>query len=66
MVTDLAPEQLLVVVSARSGSISYDSAFDRLPSILNKYYQDANLLVLYPEQIDQRDTVSFSDPIGAE
>lgn len=66
MVTDLAREQLLAVVNARSGTVSYDSAFERLPSILNKHYQDANLLVVYPEQIDQRDSVSFSDPIGKE
>ncbi len=66
MVTDLAREQLLAVVNARSGTVSYDSAFERLPSILNRHYQDANLLVVYPEQIDQRDSVSFSDPIGAE
>ncbi len=56
-------EQLLVVVSARSGTVSYDSSFDRLPSLLNRNYHDNNLLVLYPEQVDTADTTSFSDPI---
>lgn len=57
-------EHLLVVVSARSGSVSYDPAFDRLPSLLNKNFSRNNLLILYPEQIDRQDIVSFSDPIG--
>ena len=57
-------EHLLVVVSARQGSISYDPAFDRLPALLNRYFQECNLMILYPEQIDRQDIVSFSDPRG--
>ena len=55
-------EQLLVVVSARAGSISYDSSFDRLPAVLNKDFAESNLMIIFPEQIDRQDIVSFSDP----
>ena len=55
-------EQLLVVVKARSGSVSYDPAFDRLPALLNKDFPTANLMVIYPEQVERPDVMSFSDP----
>lgn len=60
----VASEQLLAVVSARAGSISYDPSFDRLPAVLNKNFADSNLMIIYPEQIDRQDIVSFSDPRG--
>lgn len=56
---------LAVVVSARRGSISYDSSFEKLPSAISKCFSDNNLIVLYPEQFAQADEhVSFSDPMG--
>ena len=56
---------LAVVVSARRGSISYDSSFEKLPSAISKYFADSNLIVLYPEQFAQpEDIVSFSAPMG--
>ena len=61
----LQKEQLLVVVSSRSGSISHISAFDRLPALLNKNFADCNLMIIYPEQVDLEDMVSFSDPMGS-
>ena len=56
---------LAVVVSARKGSISYDNSFERLPSLLSKYLQGNNLIVLYPEQIRPEEVhISISDPHG--
>lgn len=57
-------DHLMVVVSARNGSISYDPSFDRLPSLLNRNYSRNSYLVIYPEQIDRQDIVTFSDPLG--
>ena len=57
-------EQLLVIVSARAGSVSYDSAFDRLPALINKNFAENSLLILYPEQVDRQGVVSFTDPLG--
>ena len=57
-------EQLLVIVSARAGSVSYDSAFDRLPALINRYFAENSLLILYPEQVDQQGVVFFADPMG--
>ncbi len=56
---------LAVVVCARKGSISYDTSFERLPSLLSKYLQGNNLIVIYPEQFTQDSMgISFSDPLG--
>ena len=58
-------DHLLVVVSARRGSISYDSAFERLPGQLGKYFANTSIVVLYPDQIGEpQDAISFANPQG--
>ena len=58
-------DHLFVVVSARKGSISYQTSFERLPSQVSKYFADASLLIIYPDQLgDPQEIVSFSDPRG--
>lgn len=58
-------DHLLVIVSARRGSISYDSAFERLPMQISKYFNNNSIMLLYPEQKgDPTETLSFSDPRG--
>lgn len=56
-------DHLLVVISARRGSISYDSSFEKLPAQLSKYFSNNSLIVLYPDQWGEpQDAVSFSNP----
>jgi len=58
-------DHLLVVVTARRGSISYDPSFERLPMQLGKYFSNNSLIVLYPDKYgDAQEIVSFSDPRG--
>ena len=58
-------DHLLVIISARRGSISYDPAFERLPAQLGKYFANNSLIVLYPDQLgDPQDMLSFSNPRG--
>ena len=63
LISGVRKGNLLVVVSARGGSISYDAALDRLPSLIGGEDAPENLIVLYPEQAGHRDIVSFSDPL---
>ena len=59
-------DHLLVVISARRGSISYDSSFEKLPNQLGKYFTNNSLIVLYPDQLgDPQEVVSFSNPQGS-
>ncbi|MFK2241341.1 hypothetical protein ACIXOF_01540 [Bacteroides fragilis] len=58
-------DHLLVVISARRGSISYDPSFERLPNQLGKYFSNNSLIILYPDQFGEpQEIVSFSDPRG--
>ncbi len=58
-------DHLLVLVSARRGSISYDSSFERLPMQISKYFNNNSIMLLYPGQKgDPNETLSFSDPRG--
>ncbi|WP_420187842.1 cation:proton antiporter [Bacteroides pyogenes] len=58
-------DHLLVVISARRGSISYDSSFERLPGQLGKYFSNNSLIILYPDQFGEpHEIISFSDPCG--
>ncbi|MBE6305886.1 MAG: cation:proton antiporter [Bacteroidales bacterium] len=63
----IADDDLLAVVSARHGSISYSPDIKQMDSFLQKYFTQANLLVVYPEQSGMNDDVmSYLDPTGAE
>ena len=58
-------DHLLVVVSARRGSMSYDPSFEKLPNQLSKYFANNSLIVLYPEQFGKaQEIITFSEPHG--
>lgn len=57
-------DHLLIIVSARKGSISYDSSFVDLPKLLSKYFSNTSLAILYPEQYgDPQEIITFAEPI---
>lgn len=47
---DVRIDDLLVVVSARRNTISYNKLFEKIPRQLSKYFQNNSILLLYPEQ----------------
>lgn len=47
---EINPNDLLVLISARKGSISYISDLDTLPDTLEKYFEDNNKIIIYPQQ----------------
>ena len=58
-------DHLLVIVSSRRGSISYDSSFERLPMQVSRYFNNNSIMLLYPDQKgDPNETLSFADPRG--
>ena len=59
-------DHLLVIISARRGSISYDTAFEKLPAQLGKYFSNNSLIILYPDQLGEPlEALSFSNPRGS-
>lgn len=58
-------DHLLVVITARRGSVSYNPSFERLPAQLSKHFSNTSLLVLYPDQYgDIQETVSAVETRG--
>lgn len=55
---------LFVVVSARKGTLSYDASFERMPAQLARNFANNSMVVIYPEQFEQGEYISFSDPLG--
>jgi len=60
-------DDLFVVVSARATSVSYTNEISEMPSFLQKYFANSNLIVLYPEQFgSDSGTTTFIDPLAAD
>lgn len=55
-------DHLLVVVSARRGSLSYQSSFEHLPEQIMKYFSDNSLMLIYPDQFGDPQDMTFSEP----
>ncbi len=61
----LGQDQMLVVVTARPGFISYTDAMGMLPQQLNEHFSDTSIMLLYPDQWgDPMETVSVFSPNG--
>ncbi len=43
-------DDLLIVISAREGTISHEKYLDRVPATLSRLVSDTGFIVLYPEQ----------------
>lgn len=54
-------DEMLVVVTARQGTVSYKSALDRLPDELTQHYHGTNLMIIFPDQYGPApDTLTFA------
>ena len=54
--------QMLVVVTARPGTVSYKSAMERLPDELTTYYEYKNVMIIFPDQYGNHlDLMSFAN-----
>ena len=60
-------DHLLVIISARRGSISYDSSFEHLPNQISTYFNNSSLMIVFPDQIGDavKETITFSKPLGS-
>ncbi|MDR0962074.1 MAG: cation:proton antiporter [Mediterranea sp.] len=57
-------DHLLVLVTARHGSISYDASFEKLPSQIVRFFSNNSLIVVYPDQLgDPEEIHTFSGPV---
>jgi hypothetical protein len=47
---EIKDDDLIVAITARKGTLSYNSYMDTLPAKLTKYFPGNNCILLYPEQ----------------
>lgn len=47
---EVKKDDLVIVVSARKGTLSWHSYMETIPNKLDKHFQDNNFILLYPEQ----------------
>lgn len=67
MSTRILDDDLFVVIGARVNSVSYTSEMAEMPSFLQKYFSQNNLVVIYPEQFGEAQALtSFVDPMAAD
>jgi len=50
LVKNISGDDLVVVISARKGTISYSSQFENIHTRLTKQFPDNNFILVYPEQ----------------
>ena len=56
-------DHLLVIITARKGTVSYKPSFEYLPRELDQFFTHCSLMILYPDQNGQpQDTMTFTAP----
>ena len=61
LASEVEEHQMLVVVTARHGTVSYKSAMERLPDELTTYYRYDNVMIIFPDQYgSQPDMMTFA------
>lgn len=61
----LGKDHLLVVVSARPGSISYQGRLENLPLLIHRYFSHTSVMLLFPDQWgNPEEAVSIFQPNG--
>lgn len=59
------PDQMLVIVTARPGFISYTPALDLLPRQIHRHFSQTSVMLLYPDQWGEpQETLSVFSPNG--
>lgn len=65
LITEVKGNDLLIIVAARKGSISYQDALEKLPGYLSRYFSSISWMVLYPDQFGGEGEVPrFSNPVS--
>ena len=60
-------DDLFVVIMARANSVSYSGWMKDLPDFLQSYFNNNNMLLIYPEQFGEDANIeSFTDPLATD
>lgn len=59
-------DDLLIIVSARRSSVSFDGDMDAVPEYLQKYFANTNLIVLYPGQFGTEAPMTMAETMATD
>lgn len=63
LAAELSDDHLLVVITARQGTVSYKPVFERLSIELYRHFRDKNLMIIFPDQNGQSpEDMTFTAP----
>lgn len=63
---EVTDDDLLVIVSARRASVSFDSDMDAVPEFLQKYFATNNLLIIYPGQFGTEPPMTMAETMATD
>ena len=57
-------DHMLVVITARKGTVSYKTALERLPEEITRFFSGTNLMIIFPDQYGDSsgDQLTFAEP----
>ena len=63
LAANIHEDHMLVVVTARKGTVSYKSALERLPDEIEHHFSGKTIIILFPDQYgEQMDEMTFATP----
>ena len=60
LANDVADDHLFVIVTARKGTVSYKNALEYLPDEVQRYFNGKNLVIIFPDQYDDQEVMTYS------
>lgn len=59
-------DDLLVIISARRASVSFDSDMDSVPPFLQRYFPSHNLIMIYPGQFGTEQPMTMAETMATD
>lgn len=64
LAAQISNDHMLVVITARKGTVSYKTALERLPEEITRFFSGTNLMIIFPDQYGDSsgDQLTFAEP----
>ena len=64
LAAQISHDHMLVVVTARKGTVSYKTALERLPEEITRFFSGTNLMIIFPDQYGDSsgEQLTFAEP----
>ena len=63
---EVTDDDLLVIISARRASVSFDADMEMVPEYLHKYFSGTNLVIIYPSQFGNEPPMTMAETMATD